>query len=184
MAAKGKMGEMAETGAMGENGTPTGLALRMATPADVPLVLDFIRKLAAYEQLSHLVRADEAALHAALFGARPVIEAVLAEVDGAPVGFAVFYANISTFEGRPGLFVEDLFVLPDARGQGVGTALMARMAAIVRERGWGRMEWAVLDWNKNALEIYEKLGAKPRSQWLLHRLDGDALAALADRSPR
>src|SRR5262245_4394071 len=126
---------------------PSDLAIRFCTPSDVSLILHFIRSLAHYEKLDAEVVADEAKLHATLFGARPAAEVLLAELGGAPVGFALFFATYSTFLARPGLYLEDLFVEPEARGRGVGVALMSALARITVDRGWGRFEWAVLDWN-------------------------------------
>jgi GNAT superfamily N-acetyltransferase len=159
------------------------LAIRFATAADVPTILSFIRALARYEKLEHEVVADEAGLHAALFGARPAAEVLLAELGGAPVGFALFFSSFSTFVGKPGLYLEDLFVEPAARGRGIGVALMSALARITVERGWGRFEWAVLDWNTPSLDFYAALGAVPQKTWIVHRLVGDPLAALSQRWP-
>jgi GNAT superfamily N-acetyltransferase len=159
--------------------------IRAATPADVPRVLAFIRELAEYERLSHEVVADEATLSAALFGAGTNAEALLGElVDGRvaePVAFAVFFHNFSTFLGRKGLYLEDLFVKPAHRGGGYGKAMLAHLAALAQARGCGRFEWAVLDWNEPAIRFYQKLGAKPNADWTVYRLDGAALAALAQQ---
>lgn len=150
--------------------------LRPATAADLSLVLQFIRDLAAYEQLAHEVEADEARLHAALFGERPAAECVLAFADDEPAGFAVFFTNFSTFLAQPGLYLEDLFVKPAWRGQGIGKALLLHVAKLANERGGGRMEWAVLDWNQPAIDFYESLGARRMTDWTLCRLTGEALA--------
>jgi GNAT superfamily N-acetyltransferase len=158
---------------------PPDLAIRRATVDDCATILGFIRALAAYEELSHEVVADEAALAATLFGPRPAAEVLLAEVAGAPVGFALFFVSYSTFLARPGLYLEDLFVTPAARGAGVGGALMAALAALAVARGYGRFEWAVLDWNEPALGFYRRLGAAPMSAWTTQRLTGAPLAALA-----
>jgi GNAT superfamily N-acetyltransferase len=163
--------------------SPTDLAIRQATEADVSTILGFIRALARYEKLEHEVVADEAALHATLFGARPAAEVLLAEVAGAPVGFALFFPSYSTFLARPGLYLEDLFVEPTARGHGVGTALMSALARIAVTRGYGRFEWSVLDWNQPALTFYAALGAVPQAEWTVQRLIGAPLAALAQRWP-
>jgi len=160
-----------------------GIAIRLATADDVPTILGFIRALARYEKLEHEVVADEAELHASLFGARPAAEVVLAERAGAPVGFALFFQSYSTFLARPGLYLEDLFVDPAARGHGVGVALMSALARIAVERGYGRFEWSVLDWNQPALDFYASLGALPQSEWTVQRLTGASLAALAARWP-
>jgi len=162
-------------------GTRGDLAIRFATVADVPTILHFICSLARYEKLEGEVVADEAALHATLFGARPAAEVLLAELAGAPVGFALFFQSYSTFLARPGLYLEDLFVEPDARGRGVGVALMSALARITVERNYGRFEWAVLDWNQPSIEFYARLGAIPNSEWTVQRLVGPPLAALAER---
>ena len=155
------------------------MTIRAAGRSDVALILAFIRELAAYEKHSEEVVATEDTLAATLFGSHPAAEVLIAEVDGGPVGFALFFSNYSTFLGRPGIYLEDLFVRPEARGRGVGRALLSRLGAIARERGCGRLEWAVLDWNENAIRLYEKLGATARTDWTTYRLTGDALARLA-----
>ena len=155
------------------------LSIRPATVADVALVLTFIRDLAEYERLAHEVVATEPLLRETLFGERPGAEVVIAELDGEPVGFALFFHNFSTFLGRPGLYLEDLFVRPAARGHGVGRALLARLAAIAVERGCGRFEWSVLDWNEPAIGFYRKLGAVPLDDWTVQRVTGEALHRLA-----
>lgn len=157
------------------------LAIRFATVADVALIAHFIRSLARYENLESEVVADEAGLRASLFGARPGAEVLIAELGGQPVGFALFFQNYSTFLGKPGLYLEDLFVEPAARGRGVGLALMSALAQITLERGYGRFEWAVLDWNKPSLDFYAALGAVQKSDWIIHRLVDDPVAALARR---
>ncbi len=154
--------------------------IRTATIDDVPTVLAFIRELADYERLAHEVVADEAALRATLFGPRPGAEVLIAE-DPEPVGFALFFTSYSTFLGKPGLYLEDLFVRPAARGRGVGLALMAACAKLAVERDYGRFEWSVLDWNEPALGFYRKLGAVAMTEWTVQRLTGDALRALAAR---
>ena len=156
------------------------LTIRSAAAADVPLVLRFIRDLAEYERLPHEVVATEPLLRETLFGPEPGAEVLLAEVDGEPAGFALFFHNFSTFLGRRGLYLEDLFVRPEARGRGVGRALLARLAAIARARGCGRFEWSVLDWNEPAIGFYRALGAVPMSDWTVYRVTGDALDRLAD----
>lgn len=155
------------------------LHIRPATPDDVALVLAFIRELAAYERLSHEVRATEAALHEALFGPQPAAEALLAEVGGEPAGFALYFHTFSTFLAGRGLYLEDLFVRPAHRGAGVGRALLTHLARLARERGCTHFEWSVLDWNEPALAFYRRLGARPRSGWTVHRVSGEALARLA-----
>jgi GNAT superfamily N-acetyltransferase len=158
------------------------LLLRPAVPADVPVILRFIRELAEYEKLTHQVVADEAALTATLFGDRPYAEVVLAELSGEPVGFALFFHNYSTFLGLPGLYLEDVYVPPDFRGRGVGGSLLTCLARIAVERGCGRMEWSVLDWNQPAIDFYRSLGAAPMDEWTVYRLTGDALAKLEHRT--
>lgn len=149
-----------------------GLSIRPATPADLPLIAELIRALADYEKLAHEVRFDEAALARHLFGERPMAEVVIGEIDGAAQGFALFFHSFSTFEGRPGIYLEDLFVRPAARGAGLGKALLAHLAALAVERGCARLEWSVLDWNAPAIGFYEKLGARPMDEWTVMRIDG------------
>ena len=160
------------------------VTLRFAENADLPQILAFIRELAEYERLLHEVVADEAALRATLFGVRPAAEILIAELAGAPVGFALFFQSYSTFLAKPGLYLEDLFVRPAARGKGVGAALMAALARIAVQRHYGRFEWSVLDWNEPALKFYAALGAKPQSEWTVQRLTGAPLAALAEHWTR
>ena len=155
------------------------LSIRPATPTDLPLIAQFIRDLAAYEKLAHEVRFDEAKLGENLFGARPYAEVVIGEIDGAAQGFALFFHNFSTFEGRPGIYLEDLFVRPEARGSGLGKALLAHLAGLVVERDCARLEWSVLDWNTPAIGFYQSLGAKLMDEWTVMRVDGEALTALA-----
>ena len=161
----------------------TTATIRVAVLADVPAILSFIRDLAAYEKLSHEVVADEAQLAATLFGAHPAAEVLIAELAGDAVGFALFFTSYSTFLARPGLYLEDLFVRPVARGQGVGSALLAALARIAVDRNYGRFEWSVLDWNEPALRLYRSLGAAPMSEWTVQRLTGEPLAALAAKWP-
>jgi GNAT superfamily N-acetyltransferase len=155
------------------------ISIRPATRADLPLIAQFIRDLAEYEKLAHEVRFDEAVLGDRLFGVRPYAEVLIGEVDGTPQGFALFFHNFSTFEGRPGIYLEDLFVRPDARGSGLGKALLKALAALAVERDCARLEWWVLDWNEPAIQFYKKLGAKPMEEWTTFRVDGDALRELA-----
>jgi GNAT superfamily N-acetyltransferase len=157
------------------------LTIREATPEDIDLIHGFILALADYERLSHEVRTDKAVLAKHLFGPRPMAEVLIAQLDGAPVGFALFFHNFSTFEGRPGVYLEDLFVAPVARGQGVGKTLLVRLAQLAVERDCARLEWWVLDWNTPAIEFYKSLGARPMDEWTVNRVDGDALLALADQ---
>lgn len=155
------------------------LSIRPATAADIPLIAQFIRDLAEYERLAHEVRFDEAVLEAKLFGSRPYAEVLIGEIDGVAQGFALFFHNFSTFEGKPGVYLEDLFVRPEARGAGLGKALLKKLAAIALERDCARLEWSVLDWNEPAIQFYLGLGAKPMDEWTVYRVDGAALAGLA-----
>jgi GNAT superfamily N-acetyltransferase len=154
-----------------------------ATERDTPIILDLIKQLAEYERLSDRVTATEEQLRKTLFGARPAAEVLLAAVDGETVGFAVFFGNYSTFLAKSGIYLEDLFVKPHARGGGVGTALLARLAQLAVERDCGRVEWAVLDWNTPSIRFYESLGAVALSDWTTFRLTGEALAKLARATP-
>ena len=155
------------------------LEIREAEPRDVPVIAELIRGLSVYERLEHEVTMTEEKIERSLFGERRYAETLIAEVDGEPVGFALFFHNFSTFLAQPGLYLEDLFVKPDHRGGGVGKALLARLAQIAVERGCGRMEWAVLDWNESAIGFYEKLGARPNYDWTVYRLTGESLRSLA-----
>lgn len=151
--------------------------IRPATPADLPLILEFIRGLATYEKLLHEVEATEEKLGATLFGPHPAAECVLAFArPDAPAGFAIFFTSYSTFLARPGLYLEDLFVHPEFRGQGLGKALLLHLARLANQRGCGRMEWSVLDWNQPAIDFYESLGAVRKTDWTICRLGGAALA--------
>jgi GNAT superfamily N-acetyltransferase len=155
--------------------------IRAAHPQDVPLILAFIRELAEYERLAHEVTATEEQLRGTLFGERTFAECLIASLDREPVGFALFFHNYSTFVGRPGIYLEDLYVRPPARGHGVGRELLAHLARLTLERGCGRLEWAVLDWNEPAIAFYRKLGAVPMDAWTVQRVAGTALEALARR---
>jgi GNAT superfamily N-acetyltransferase len=155
------------------------LAIDPATPADVPLVIDLIRELADYERLLPEVRIQPDDLHRDLFGPRPFAEAVIARAEGEPVGFALWFHNYSTFAGRPGLYLEDLFVRPRFRGRGYGEALLRHLARLALERNCVRFEWAVLDWNEPAIRFYRKLGAVAMDDWTVQRVTGDALRTLA-----
>jgi GNAT superfamily N-acetyltransferase len=166
----------------GDAAPVSGLRIRPAAQADVPLVLRFIRELAEYERLLHEVVATEERLRDTLFGARPAAEVVIAEEDGEALGFALFFQNYSTFLAQPGLYLEDLYVRPEARGRGAGRALLAHLARLAKERGCGRLEWWVLDWNESAIRFYRSLGAQPMSDWTVFRLTGDDLARLADEA--
>lgn len=154
------------------------LEIRSARPGDELLLLDLIRELAEYERLAHEVEATPEDLAESLFGGGAVAEAVIAEWNGQPVGFALFFRNFSTFVGRPGLYLEDLYVRESERGKGIGKALLLHLAGIARERNYGRMEWSVLNWNKPAIDFYHSLGAKPMDDWTVFRLDEAALKAL------
>jgi len=156
-------------------------AIRPAVAGDVPVILSLIRGLAEYEKAApEEVPANEEMLRESLFGARPFAEALLACLDGRPVGFALFFHNYSTWRARPGLYLEDLFVLPEMRGRGFGKALLRELARIARERGCARMEWAVLDWNAPAIGFYKSLGAVPLDEWTIFRLTEDAIARVAE----
>jgi GNAT superfamily N-acetyltransferase len=156
------------------------IRVRQAEARDFDLVAQFIRKLAEYERLLHEVRFDAETLRRHLFGERPAAEVLIGEVDGVPAGFALFFQTFSTFEGRPGIYLEDLFVDPEARGSGLGRALLRRLAALVVERGGARLEWAVLDWNELGKGFYRTLGAAPVDGWERWRVEGDALGRLAE----
>lgn len=155
------------------------LSIEPATPTDVPTILQFIRELAEYERLVDRVVATEADLQRWLFGDRAVVECVIAREGDEAVGFALFFPSFSTFLGRPGIYLEDLFVRQPARGRGIGRALVAHLAKLTLERGWGRLEWSVLDWNAPAIGFYRRLGAQVLDDWRVCRLTGDALENLA-----
>ena len=155
------------------------LDIRHATVADVPVILQFVRELAEYERMLDQVAATEEDFRRALFGERPVAEALLAWDGDEPLGFALFFHNFSTFRGRPGLYLEDLYVRPAARNRGVGKALLAALARLAVERNCARLEWSVLDWNQPAIEFYQRIGAVPMSDWTVYRLTGEALERLA-----
>ncbi|MEG8221323.1 GNAT family N-acetyltransferase [Sphingomonas sp. HH69] len=155
------------------------ILIRAAEPGDIDTILQFIRDLADYEKLAHAVNTDRDTLARYLFGARPMAEVLIAERQGDAIGFALFFHNFSTFEGRPGLYLEDLFVRPDARGSGAGKALLVRLAQLAVERDCARLEWSVLDWNEPAIAVYRAIGAVPMDEWTIQRLDGASLQALA-----
>jgi GNAT superfamily N-acetyltransferase len=159
--------------------TSASIRLEPATAKDVPVILRFIKELAEYEKLSHEVVATEDTLRAALFGSRPAAEVVIAYASDEPVGFALYFPTFSTFLGRPGIYLEDLYVTPSRRGHGIGRRLLAHIARVAIERGYGRMEWSVLDWNEPALAVYRKIGARPMDEWTVQRLTGEALESLA-----
>src|SRR5215831_19222045 len=160
--------------------TPSDFKIRRARAKDVPIILELIRDLATYERAPDEVTATEEQLVDVLFGEKPVAEVLLAFEGKSPVGFAVYFFNFSTWLGRPGLYLEDLFVKPSKRGKGYGRALLVELAKIARDRGCGRMEWAVLDWNEPAINFYRALGAKPMHEWTVFRLTRDGIAKLAD----
>jgi GNAT superfamily N-acetyltransferase len=155
------------------------IALRVATADDVGLILDLIRQLADYEKMTDEVVTDEDQLRQSLFGEHPVAEVVIASYDGEPAGFALFFHNFSTILGRPGIYLEDLFVIPAPRDHGIGQVLLSHLAEIAVDRGCGRLEWAVLDWNTDAIRFYERFGAKAMDEWTVFRVTGDALEKLA-----
>ncbi|MGQ9838418.1 MAG: GNAT family N-acetyltransferase [Cyanobacteriota bacterium] len=162
------------------------LRIRQATPLDVPVLFELIQALAEYEKLSHLVTGSAAELEQHLFGSEAVANVLLAEVEerpGFPVGFALYFRSFSTFLTRPGIYLEDLFVLPEFRGRGIGKALLVQLAQEAVAKGYRRLEWMVLDWNQPAIEFYKRLGAKQHREWILNRLTGDDLLALAQSLP-
>ena len=174
-----------EDGAGMSGGVPgiPQLRLRPAEPGDEALILSFIRELAAYEKLSHEVVATEEELAASLFGPRPVAEVVLGFWEGAAAGFCLFFHTFSTFLGRPGLYLEDLYVKPERRGRGIGRAFFTHLAQLAVARNFGRLEWSVLDWNEPAIEFYRSVGARPLDEWTVFRLTGERLADLAANVP-
>jgi GNAT superfamily N-acetyltransferase len=155
------------------------LSIRDAVPGDLPLIAALIRDLAEFEKLSHEVRFDEEVLGRKLFGERPYAEVLMGEIDGTAQGFALFFHNFSTFEGRPGIYLEDLYVRPEARGAGLGKAMLRHLAALALERDCARLEWWVLDWNAPAIGFYRSIGALPMDEWTVMRMNGEALAELA-----
>ena len=156
--------------------------IELATERDIPVILELIKGLAEYEKLAHEVVATEKGLRESLFGARRVAEILIGYADGEAVGFAVFFHNYSTFLGRPGIYLEDLFVLPQWRRRGLGTQLLRRIAHTAVNRGCGRLEWSVLDWNEPAIKFYKKLGARAMDEWTVYRVTGNVLKNLAKRS--
>ncbi|HVK53436.1 MAG TPA: GNAT family N-acetyltransferase [Burkholderiales bacterium] len=157
---------------------PNTVHIAPATPADIPTILSLIKELAEFEKLTHLVVATEPMLRESLFGPQPKAEVVIAFLNNEPVGFALFFHNFSTFLGRRGLYLEDLFVRPTARCQGIGKALFLHVGAIAKERDCGRYEWSVLDWNEHAIRFYKSLDAQPMKEWIIMRLTGEALDKL------
>jgi GNAT superfamily N-acetyltransferase len=158
----------------------TNFSIRPATEQDVPLILSFIRQLAEYERISQGVDVTEAMLRENLFGRRPYAEVLIGDANGEPVAFAVFFHNFSTFRGRPGLYLEDLFVVPQMRGKGFGRAMLVELGRIATKRKCARIEWAVLDWNQPAIEFYKTLGAMPMDEWTIFRITDQALERLAN----
>ncbi len=156
------------------------LRIRRAKKEDVPLILAFIKELGEYERLAHEVVANETILHETLFGERPYAEVVIAYYDDQPVGYALFFHSFSTFLGRPGIYLEDVYVRPPMRGRGIGKALLVYLARLAKERKCGRIEWAVLNWNEPSIAFYKKLGAIPMSEWTVYRLTGTALDRVAE----
>ncbi len=161
----------------------TPFTLRGAEPRDVPAIVGLIRELAVFEKLEHLMQATPETLQPHLFGPQPVAEALVAEVGGTVVAFALFFRNFSTFLARPGLYLEDLYVQPAQRGAGIGQALLQRLAQLAVERGCGRFEWSVLDWNEHAIRFYRRMGATVMPEWRICRVTGDALRTLAAPAP-
>ncbi|MBM3689256.1 MAG: GNAT family N-acetyltransferase [Actinobacteria bacterium] len=159
------------------------MPIRSAQPYDVPEILAMIRELAEYEREPNAVVATEELLHAALFGASPAVFGLIAEEDGAAVGFALWFRNFSTWLGRHGVYLEDLYVRPEFRGHGHGKALLAELARICIDRGYGRLEWWVLDWNQSAIDFYRSIGAVPKDEWTVQRVAGPALTDLAADAP-
>ena len=156
-----------------------GLTLRFAETKDVPIILEFIKELAEYEKLSHEVVATEEKLNKSLFGARPLAEVIIADYLTKPVGFSLFFHNFSTFLGQPGIYIEDIYIKPDHRGRGIGKTILVYLAKLAIERGCGRIEWSVLDWNINALNFYNELGAQAMDGWTVFRLSAETLSHLS-----
>jgi GNAT superfamily N-acetyltransferase len=160
---------------------PMAFTLRAAELRDVAPIVQLIRELAEFERLTHLLQVTPEKLRPQLFGEKPAAEAMVAEVQGSVVAFALFFTNFSTFLAQPGLYLEDLFVQPEHRGRGIGEALLTRLAAMAVERGYGRFEWSVLDWNDNAIRFYQRMGASMLPDWRICRITGDALQAFGER---
>jgi GNAT superfamily N-acetyltransferase len=157
----------------------TDFTIKFATIEDIPLILSFIKELAAYEKLSHEVVANEEILKETLFGEHPYAEVIISYYETKPVAFALFFHNFSTFLGRPGIYLEDLYVKPEMRGKGLGKKMLTYLAKLAKERNCGRLEWWVLDWNKSAINFYQKIGAKAMDEWTVYRVTGQALDDLA-----
>lgn len=158
----------------------TDITMRAATEDDVPLILRFIRELAEYERLLHAVHATEDVLRESLFGARPAAEVLLAFEGKSPAGFALFFHNFSTFVGRPGLYLEDIYVKPEYRARGIGRMFFRELGRIAKHRNCGRMEWAVLDWNRPAISFYERLGARAVDEWTIFRMTDEQFGSLIE----
>jgi GNAT superfamily N-acetyltransferase len=158
-----------------------GFQIRSATESDVPVIFSFVKKLASYERLSHEVVATEELIRETLFGLRRTAEIAIGYLEAQPVGFVLFFHNYSTFLGKPGLYIEDLFVDEDYRRRGYGRALLLHVARLAKERGCGRLEWSVLNWNQPAIDFYKKLGASPMSEWTVFRITGESLNELAGK---
>ena len=156
------------------------ISIRQSTEKDSSIILQFIKQLADYEKLTHEVVATEEKINKYLFGSEKVAEALIAEYDTKPVGFALFFKNFSTFLSLPGIYLEDLFVNPDYRGKGIGKKLLLELVKIAHDRGYGRVEWSVLDWNKPAIQFYESLGAKPNDEWTVYRIKSDQFTNLIE----
>tara|TARA_B100000925_G_C22001714_1_gene471649 strand:- start:2414 stop:2896 length:483 start_codon:yes stop_codon:yes gene_type:complete len=156
------------------------LSVTFAKKEDLSYIKKFILDLAEYEKLSHTVKMTDKDLEENLFGERPYAECLLAKINNTPVGFALFFPTYSTFEGRPGIHLEDLFVLPEHRGKGAGIALLKQLAQITKERNFRRLEWVVLDWNKPSIDFYDSIEAKPQNEWIIYRLDGEKLDKFAN----
>lgn len=163
-----------------EDGVKPGLKIRAAEIEDVPLILEFVKGIAKFENLSHLVTATEETLSEAMFGKKPYAEVFFAELDGAPAGFTVFFHNFSTFVGKPGLYIEDIFVKPEFRGKGIGKAMFLHCVKLAKERNCGRIEWAVLNWNP-AREFYEHLGGNPADGWQIYRMDEEKFESALEK---
>jgi GNAT superfamily N-acetyltransferase len=159
------------------------VAIRLARPNDAELLMNLVLELAVYEKLEELAKATSADFHRHLFGPHPVAEAAIAEADGEPVGFALWFTTFSTFRGQAGIYLEDIFVKPGFRGRGIGKALLATVARLAVERGCGRLEWAVLDWNSPAIGFYRGLGARPMDEWTVYRIDDEPLRRLVEKAP-
>ncbi|MGO9469810.1 MAG: N-acetyltransferase family protein [Isosphaeraceae bacterium] len=163
---------------------PAAVAIRLARPDDAELLVNLVRELAVYEKLEEHAKATPADFHRHLFGPHPVAEAAIAEADGEPVGFALWFTTFSTFRGQAGIYLEDIFVKPAFRGCGIGKSLLATVARQAVEHGCGRLEWAVLDWNSSAIGFYRALGARPMDEWTVYRIDDEPLRRLAEKAPQ